>query len=72
MNLAFLAYGLSTGGPLGAKKMVLMPQPFLGNLNGFLVSFLVAGVVFVLGSLLTKLGATEKKSLALFFHSSLD
>ncbi len=42
------------------------------NLNEFLVSFLVAGVVFFVVSLLTRPGATEKKSLAIFFHPSLD
>ena len=32
----------------------------------------LAGIVFFLGSLVTQPGDTEKKSLALFFHPSLD
>ena len=72
MNLMFLIWGLIVGGGPGVKKMLLMPQGFLLELNGFLVSFLAAGVVFFGVSLLTRPGATEKKSLALFFHSSLD
>jgi len=56
----------------GGKNMVLFPQPSLRNLNGFLVSFIVAGVVFFVVSLVTQPGTTEKKSLALFFHPSLD
>ena len=72
MNLAFLIYGLTQGGVKGAKGMILMPQEFLGGLNGFLVSFIVAGAVFFLVSLATKLGPTETRSLALFFHKSLD
>ena len=46
MNLMFLVWGLIIGGGPGAKKMLLVPQGFLLNLNGFLVSFIVAGVVF--------------------------
>ena len=56
----------------GAKKMLLVPRESLGHLNGFLVSFLVAGVVFFGVSLLTRPGAAEKKSLGVFFHPSLD
>jgi len=67
MNLAFLAWGLATG-----TGMLLMPQPFLLHLNGFLVSFIAAGVVFFGVSLATQPGPTERKSLALFFHRSLD
>jgi SSS family solute:Na+ symporter len=67
MNLTFLVIGFIRG-----KNMVLNPQPFLWNLNGFLVSFIVAGVVFLVVSLVTRPGPTEKKSLALFFHPSLD
>jgi len=67
MNLAFLVIGFIRG-----KNMVLSPQPFLLKLNGFLVSFIVAGIVFFVVSLLTQPGPTEKKSLALFFHPSLD
>ena len=52
--------------------MVLAPQPFLLNLNGFLVSFIIAGIVFVGVSLMTRLGPVEKKSLALFFHPALE
>ncbi|HUT31841.1 MAG TPA: sodium:solute symporter family protein [Planctomycetota bacterium] len=67
MNLAFLVWGLANG-----TGMLLTPQPFLLHLNGFLVSFIVAGVVFFGVSLATKPGAAERKSLALFFHPSLD
>jgi SSS family solute:Na+ symporter len=64
MNITFFA--------IGGKNMVLFPQPSLLKLNGFLVSFIVAGIIFFLVSLVTQPGATEKKSLALFFHPSLD
>ena len=64
MNLTFLFRG--------GKNMVLFPQPSLLNLNGFLVSFIVAGIVFFVVCLLTQPGSTEKKSLALFFHPSLE
>ena len=64
MNIMFLF--------LGGKAMVLFPQASLYNLNGFLVSFIVAGIVFFGVSLATQLGVTEKKSLALFFHPSLN
>ena len=70
MNLTFLVWGIAGGA--GAKKMLLNPNPSLGQLNGFLVSFIVAGVIFFVGSLATKPGPTETKSLALFFHKSLD
>ena len=63
MNVAFLI--------MGGKAMVLFPQAGLFNLNGFLVSFIVAGIVFFVVSLATRPGATEKRSLALFFHRSL-
>jgi len=71
MNLTFLIWGL-VGEGTSAKKMLLAPQGFLLNLNGFLVSFIVAGVVFFLVSLATRPGPTEDKSLGLFFHPSLD
>ena len=64
MNATFLL--------VGGKAMVLNPQDFLLNLNGFLASFIVAGIVFFGVSLATRLGATEKRSLALFFHPSLN
>ena len=70
MNLTFLVWGIASGG--GAKSILLMPQTFLGNLNGFLVSFITAGVAFFGVSLITPLGETEKKSLKLFFHPSLE
>jgi len=70
MNLMFLIWGIASGG--GAKSLLLTPQGFLLNLNGFLVSFIVAGIVFFGVSLITPLGEVEKKSLKLFFHSSLD
>jgi SSS family solute:Na+ symporter len=63
MNVLFLI--------MGGKKMVLFPQAELFNLNGFLASFIVAGTVFFVVSLVTPAGDTEKKSLALFFHPSL-
>ncbi len=64
MNVMFLS--------IGGKAMVLFPQANLFNLNGFLASFLVAGIVFFVVCLATPPGPTEKKSLALFFHPSLD
>lgn len=67
MNATFLVIGIIRG-----QNMVLSPQPFLLNLNGFLASFIAAGVVFFVGSLLTEPGPVEKKSLALFFHPSLE
>ncbi len=63
MNVTFLI--------MGGKAMVLVPQANLLNLNGFLASFIVAGTVFFVVSLVTPLGAKETKSLALFFHPSL-
>lgn len=72
MNLVFLGWGLIDGGVKGAKGMVLMPQDALFGLNGIIVSLIAAGVVFFVVSLLTKPGKTESKSLALFFHKSLD
>jgi len=64
MNLTFFI--------IGGKAMVLFPNAYLHELNGFLVSFIVAGIVFFVVSLGTQPGPTEKKSLALFFHPSLD
>ncbi len=64
MNVTFFA--------AGGKAWILSPQAKLLNLNGFLVSFVVAGIIFFLVSMLTQPGVTEKKSLALFFHPSLD
>jgi len=64
MNATFLA--------IGGKKMILYPQTFLLHLNGFLAAFIAAGIVFVLGSLITQPGPIEKKSLALFFHPALE
>ncbi len=64
MNLTFFV--------IGGKAMVLFPNAYLHELNGFLVSFIVAGIVFFVVSLGTQPGPTEKKSLALFFHPSLD
>jgi len=70
MNLMFIVWGIASGN--GVKKMLLAPRDSLFHLNGFLVSFIVAGVVFFGVSLITPLGKTEKKSLKLFFHPSLD
>ena len=64
--IGYLAIGIIRG-----ENMVLAPQPFLLNLNGFLVSFIAAGIVFFVGSLMTQLGPVEKRSLALFFHPAL-
>jgi SSS family solute:Na+ symporter len=55
----------------GGKAMVLFPQPSLFQLNGFLFAFILTGVVFFLGSLVTKPGAVERKSLELFFNPAL-
>ncbi len=66
-NATFLAAGIIRG-----ENMVLAPQPFLLNLNGFLVSFIAAGIVFFVVSLTTQLGPVEKKSLPLFFHPALE
>ncbi|MHC5054805.1 MAG: sodium:solute symporter family protein [Planctomycetota bacterium] len=71
-NLVFMLLGVLSNQPKGVMKKVLFPQGALYGLNGFLVSFIIAGVVFFVVSLLTKPGATEKKSLALFFHPSLE
>jgi len=70
MNLMFIVWGIASGN--GVKKMLLAPRDSLLHLNGFLVSFIVAGIVFFGVSLLTPLGKIEKKSLKLFFHPSLD
>ncbi len=64
MNILFLA--------IGGQSMVLSAQPFLLNLNGFLAAFISAGLVFFGVSLATRPGETEQRSLALFFHPSLD
>jgi len=71
-NLVFMLLGVLSGEPKGVMKSVLSPNPSLLSLNGFLVSFIIAGVVFFVVSLVTKPGETEKRSLALFFHPSLD
>jgi solute:Na+ symporter, SSS family len=63
MNILFLG--------LGGNAMVLYPQAVLFNLNGFLASFLAAGIVFFGVSLATRPGAIEQRSLALFFHPCL-
>ena len=67
MNATFLVAGIIRG-----ENMILSPQPFLLSLNGFLASFIGAGIVFVLGSLITRPGPIEKRSLALFFHPALE
>ncbi|WP_051328204.1 sodium:solute symporter family transporter [Desulfatirhabdium butyrativorans] len=56
---------------LGGKGMILNPQPQFFQLNGFLVAFIASGIAFVAVSLLTKPGAVEENSLALFFHPAL-
>jgi len=72
MNLMFIVWGVIEGGGPGVMKRLLLPQPALWNLNGFLASFIVAGVVFFGVSLMTKPGETETRSLKLFFHPLLD
>lgn len=57
---------------IGGKSMVLFPQPSLFQLNGFLVSLIVTGIVFFVGCLVTRPGKIEKKSLDLFFHPALN
>jgi SSS family solute:Na+ symporter len=64
MNLVFFFWG--------GKNMVLFPQANLFQLNGFLVAFMAAGVVFFVVCLVTKPGKVEEKSLDLFFHPSLN
>ena len=64
MNISFFL--------IGGKKMVLFPQASLFQLNGFLASFIVAGLVFFIGSYLTRPGRAETQSLALFFHPVLE
>ena len=71
MNLTFIIWGVATGGGSGVTKKLLLPLPIV-HLNGFLISFIVAGLVFFLVSLLTRPGPTEQRSLRLFFHPSLD
>lgn len=56
---------------IGGKAMVLFPQKAFFQLNGFLASFIIAGIVFFAGSYLTTPGKTEIKSLKLFFHPVL-
>ncbi len=57
---------------IGGRAMVLFPQKFMFNLNGFLAAFIVAGIVFFVVSFLTKPGRVEQKSLKLFFHPVMD
>ena len=64
MNILFLA--------IGGQAMVLAPQAVLFHLNGFLAAFLMAGVTFFTVSLATRPGPIEQRSLALFFHPSLE
>lgn len=56
----------------GGGRMVLNPQPIFFQLNGFLVSFLVAGIVFFVVCLATQPGPVEQRSLKIFFHPALD
>lgn len=56
---------------VGGKGMILMPQAAFFQLNGFLVAFFAAGLVFFLVSILTRPGAREMKSQAVFFHDAL-
>jgi SSS family solute:Na+ symporter len=56
---------------MGGKAMVLFPQESLFQLNGFLASFIISGIVFFVGSYATSPGKTERNSLDLFFHPVL-
>jgi SSS family solute:Na+ symporter len=56
----------------GGKAMVLFPQASFFNLNGFLAAFIIAGLVFFIGSLITKPGEVENRNLDFFFHPSLE
>lgn len=56
---------------VGGRGMVLNPNPAWFQLNGFLVSFVAAGVVFFAVSLLTRPGVREQESVPIFFHPSL-
>lgn len=56
----------------GGKSVILTPQPAFFNLNGFLVSFITAGVLFFVVSFMTKPGAVERDSLAIFFHPAIE
>lgn len=56
---------------IGGKAMVLFPQSHFFNLNGFLVSLVVAGVCFFVGSWVTQPGTVEKESMKFFFHSAI-
>lgn len=57
---------------IGGKGMILSPQASFFQLNGFLVAFLAAGILFIGVSLATKPGAVEQKSLSFFFHPALN
>ncbi len=57
---------------VSGKGVILSPQSAFFNLNGFLVSLIFAGVLFVGVSLATKPGSVEQRSLAIFFHPALE
>jgi SSS family solute:Na+ symporter len=57
---------------IGGKGMILSPQASFFQLNGFLVAFLAAGILFIGVSLATKPGAVEQKSLSFFFHPAMN
>ena len=56
----------------GGKGVILAPQEKFFNLNGCIAVFIVTGLVFFVVCFLTKPGKVEEKSLALFFHPSLN
>lgn len=64
VNLSFFFWG--------GRGMILSPQPLFFQLNGFLVAFIISGMVFFLVCLATQPGTVEKNSLKIFFHPALD
>ncbi len=56
----------------GGGRMILNPQPMFYQLNGFLVSFIAAGITFFVVCLATQPGPVEQGSLKIFFHPALD
>ena len=42
MNLMFIIWGISISSGKGVRTMLLVPNESLWNLNGFLISFIVA------------------------------
>lgn len=55
---------------IGGKGMILSPQPYFFNLNGFLVAFVLSAIFFFLVSFVTKQGEKEKENSKIFFYES--